>query len=327
MNESNNKRFVIVGIFIFIALLFLGAGVFIVGDLHKTFEKKIEVVSLFDDVAGLQRGNNIWLSGVKVGIVSNLAFFGNSKVKVTMQIDTRAKQFIPGDSKVKISSDGLIGNKILVIYGGSENAEKLFDGDTLLVEKTISSEDMLNTLQKSNENILAITNDFKTISKRLVNGEGAVGKLFKDETVYDNINAVTVSLQQAMEKARQMINTLATFSTNLNKEGTLVNELTTDTVVFNSLKASVLQLQQIADTASVFITYIKQEGSNPKTSLGVLLNDEESGDRLKETIKNLEGSSQKLEEDLEALQHSFPLKGYFKRKTKKTSTDSIVNGH
>ncbi|MCX6257281.1 MAG: MCE family protein, partial [Bacteroidia bacterium] len=109
---------------------------------------------------------------------------------------------------------------------------------------------------------------------------------------------------------------LAAFSSGLNKKGTLANELTTDTVVFNTVKASVLQLKQIADTASAFISNLKQAGSNPNTTIGMMLHDKESGTRLKEIIKNLESSSVKLNEDLEAAQHNFLLRGYFKKKTK-----------
>jgi phospholipid/cholesterol/gamma-HCH transport system substrate-binding protein len=316
MNESSNKRFVIVGIFVFVGLMFLLAGILIIGDLHRTFEKKVEVISLFDDVGGLQRGNNVWLSGVKVGTVSEMKFYGKSQVEVSIQIDINVQKYIPKDSKVKISSDGFIGNKILVIYGGSQNVEEIQEGDTLIVEKTFTSEDVINTLQENNKNLLVITDNFKILSKKLVDGEGSIGKLLNDNSVYDNINAATVSLQHATQKAQQLVSSLAAFSSNLNKEGTLVNELTTDTVVFNSLKASVFQLQQMADTASVFIFNLKQDVKNPNSTLGILLKDEKSGANLKETLKNLESSSVKLDEDLEALQHNFLLKGYFKKKAK-----------
>jgi len=322
MNESSTKRNIIVGSFVFVGLIFLTAGILLIGDLHKTFERKIEVVSLFDDVAGLQKGNNVWLSGVKVGMVSEIGFYGNSKVKVKILIDEKAKPFISSDSKVKLSSDGLIGNRILVIYGGTESAARIVAGDTLTVEKTFSSEDMLNTLQKNNENILAITGNFKTLSDKLVQGEGSIGKLLTDNSVYDNINAATASLQLASQKAQLLTKTLADFSASLNNEGSLVHSLTTDTVVFNSLKTSVLQLQQMADTASVFVSSIKKDAANPNSSLGILLKDADAGTDLKQTIKNLESSSQKLDEDLEALQHSSLLKRYFKKKANAAGTSS-----
>lgn len=320
MNESPKKRAVIVGSFVFIGLIFFLGAILMVGNLRETFKNKMEIVAHFDEVNGLKKGNNIWFSGVKIGIVNNLNFYGKSQVEVSMKISTSAKQYIRKDAKVKISSDGLIGNKILVIYGGTELAGEVIEGDTLGVEKTFSSEDMINTLQENNKNVLVITNELKTISSRLSAGEGTLGKLLIDNSIYENINAATESLKNTSVKAQQLVSSLVIFSSGLNKKGTLANELTTDTVVFNSVKASVKQLQQMADTATLFITNLKQAGSNPKTSIGVMLYDEESGTRLKETIKNLESSSKKLDEDLEAAQHNFLLKGYFKKK-EKTATD------
>lgn len=319
MNESPNRRAVIVGLFVLIGIIFLIGGILMVGNLHDTFKSKMKIVSLFDDVNGLKKGNNVWFSGVKIGTVSNLRFYGKSQVEVSMNIETKTQQYIRKDAKVKISSDGFIGNKILIIYGGTSQSGEVQEGDTLSVEKTFSSDDMINTLQENNKNFLAITNDFKTISKKLAAGEGTIGKLLNDNAVYNNIDAATASLQLASAKAQLLIGSLAEFSTGLNKKGTLANELTTDTTVFKSVKISVMQLQQIADTAKIFITNLKIAGNNPNTTLGVLLHDEATGSRIKETIKNLESSSQKLDEDLEAAKHNILLRGYFKKKAKAES--------
>ncbi|MCX6305926.1 MAG: MlaD family protein [Bacteroidetes bacterium] len=322
MNKAQRNRPVLVGLFVLIGLIFLIGGILMVGNLHETFKKKITVVSLFDDVSGLQTGNNVWFSGVKIGVVSNLHFYGKSQVEVSMKVETKAQQYIRKDAKVKISTDGLIGNKILIIYGGTSRHQEIQEGDTLEVEKTFSSDDMINTLQENNKNLLAITTDFKAISKKLAAGEGTVGKLLNDNSVYDNINAATASLQNASVKAQQLAGSLALFSSGLNKKGTLANALITDTVVFNSVKASVLQLQKIADTAALFVTNLKDAGCNPNSAIGVLLHDKEAGAHLKETIKNLESSSKKLDEDLEAAQHNFLLRGFFKKKAQ-AAKDSL----
>jgi phospholipid/cholesterol/gamma-HCH transport system substrate-binding protein len=316
MNETSNRRAVIVGSFVFIGMVFLVAGILMVGNLRETFKNKMEVISHFDEVNGLKKGNNIWFSGVKIGIVNSLSFYGKSQVEVSMKIALTAKQYIRKDAKVKISSDGLIGNKILVIYGGTEAAGEVEERDTLGVEKTFSSEDMINTLQENNKNALAITSELKAVTTKLASGDGTLGKLLNDNSIYDNLNAASESMKNTAAKAQQLVSSLNSFSAGLNKKGTLANELTTDTVVFNSLKTSVKHLQQIADTANLFVTNLKQAVGNPKTTVGVLMHDEESGARLKETIKNLESSSKKLDEDLEAAQHNFLLKGYFKNKAK-----------
>jgi len=328
MNNSPNKRAVIVGLFVFLGLIFLVVGILIIGNLHETFKNKTEVVTLFDDVSGLKVGNNIWFSGVKIGSISNLHFYAQNKVKVGMKIEDSALPYIRKDAFVKLSTDGLIGNKILIIYGGSPLSPQIDGGDTLRVEKTFSSDDMINMLQENNKNLLAITTDFKLISNKLAAGEGTIGKLFNDNTVYNHLDSATLALQHASAQAQHLIGSLATFSKGLNKKGTLANELTTDTVVFNSLKTSVSKLQLMADNANVLVNNLKEAGTNPKTPLGVMLHDEETGTRLKQTIKNLEAGSLKLDEDLKAAQHNFLLKGYFKKKAKEkadTIPDASTN--
>src|SRR4051812_23969070 len=190
MSESNNKRAIAVGVFIIVGLLFLVGGVLTIGNLHSTFSKKMTVSTIFGDVNGLQAGNNIWFSGVKIGTVKKMEFYGKSQVKVVLNIDINSKQYIRKDAKVKISSDGLIGNKILVIYGGTSAAPEIEEGDVLENEAQLSTDDIMSTFQQNNLNILALT-------KKLANGEGSIGKLLNSDSVYNSIAATTTSLQMA----------------------------------------------------------------------------------------------------------------------------------
>jgi phospholipid/cholesterol/gamma-HCH transport system substrate-binding protein len=168
----------------------------------------------------------------------------------------------------------------------------------------------MNTLQQNNLNILAIT-------KKLANGEGTIGKLLKSDSIYNSIAATANSLQTASAKAQILIASLANFSAKMNKDGTLANDLVTDTIVFNSMKASVLKLQNIADTTTAFVNNLKVASENTKSPVGILMHDEQTGANLKTTISNLESSSKKLDQNLEALQHSFLLRKYFKKEEKK----------
>ncbi|PBQ32840.1 ABC transporter permease [Sphingobacteriaceae bacterium] len=316
MNESPNKRAIIVGVFVLVGILFLIAGILTIGNLHSTFSTKLHVTTLFDDVGGLQKGNNIWFSGVKIGTIKKVEFYGDAKVRVIMSIDEKAQQYIRKDAKVKVSSDGLIGNKILVIYGGSSTAMAVQENDTLSVEKTFSTEDMMNTLQENNKNLVSITGNLKTISQDLSDGKGSIGKLIKDETLYNNLTATGNSLKNASDKANQVMTSLSGFTSGLNKKGTLANQLVTDTLVYSSLKRSVAKLNVITDTAAAMVSSLNSATRNPKTPAGVILHDEEAGAHLKSTLKNLDSGSKKLDEDLEAAQHSFLLKKYFKKKAK-----------
>jgi phospholipid/cholesterol/gamma-HCH transport system substrate-binding protein len=314
MNESTHRHTVVVGLFVLLGIAILVAGVLLIGNLDRSFQNKIKIVAYVDDVNGLQKGNFIWFSGVRIGTVKSLDILRSSGVEVVMDIESKIKQNIHKDSKVKLGSDGLIGNRILIIYGGTPNVSSIEDGDTLKFERTLAADDLLSTLQQSNENLQSITSDFKVISRKLVEGEGTVGKLLGDNSLYNNISSAVASLQGASIKAGQLMNSLADFSSGLQREGTLAHELTSDTVVFNSLKASFLKIGHIADTASLLINDLKEAANDPKSSVGLLLHDENTGAELKRTITNLEKSTEKLNIDLQAAQHSFLLRGYFKHK-------------
>ena len=310
MNEPVKKRATVVGIFIIIGILFLGGGIMIIGNLHSTFSKKMMISTVFGEVNGLQAGNNIWFSGVKIGTVRKIEFYGKSQVKVIMNINIESKQYIRRDAKVKIATDGLIGNKILVIYGGTAEASEITEGDTLSNEALLATEDIMKTLQLNNLNILAVT-------KKLAGGEGTIGKLMNNESIYNSISATTNSLQIASANAQLLIESLTNFSAKLNKNGVLANDLVTDTIVFHSLKASVLNLQSVADTAKIFVNKLKEASTNPKSPVGILLHDEQAGAELKTTITNLDSSSGRLDKDLGALQHNILLRHYFKKEAKK----------
>lgn len=309
MSELKNKRTVIVGIFILVGLLLLLGGVFVIGDQHSTFTRKVSVFTIFGDVNGIQAGDNIFFSGVKVGTVKKVEFYGKSQVKVILHVNVAAIQYIRKDAKIKISSDGLIGNKILVIYGGSTQSQQIEDGDELLNEPLLSTDDIMATLQQNNLNILELTN-------KINSGEGTIGKLLFSDSLYNSITASATSLEQASQSAQVLLSSLVQFSNNLNNEGTLAHELVTDTVVFNSLSVTIRQLQQVADTAQVLADNLKSAQQNPKTPLGVLMYDEQAGTSLKNAILNIESGSAKLDEDARAIQDNFLLRRYFRKKAK-----------
>ena len=149
--QNTTKKAVTVGIFVFLGLLIFIAGVLTLGGQKNTFQKKITVKAIFDDVGGLQTGNNVWFSGVKIGTVKNMMFSGNSKVEVIMNIDKKAQQYIRKDAKAKISSEGFIGNKLVVIYGGSMQTQPIEENDLLDVESGLSTDEIMATFQENNK--------------------------------------------------------------------------------------------------------------------------------------------------------------------------------
>lgn len=319
MSATENKRSIIVGLFIFIGLVIFVAGVLTLGGKQKRFVRTIDIIAVFDNVNGIQPGNNVFFSGVKIGTVSKINFFGTSQVEVTMHIEKSAKQYIRKNSLAKLSSEGFIGNKMIELIGGPGTAAEVEDGDRLEIAKALGPEDIMKTLQANNENILAITTDFKAVSASMLNGKGALGALLTDSLMAQRLRQMSVNLENASATTAQVTTAISQYTAKLNNKGTLANELMTDTTVFSNLKSAVKSLQVTAASASEMTNNLNKTSSkltSDKNAVGVLLNDEETGARLKTTVSNLESSTKKLDENMEALQHNFLLRGFFKKKAK-----------
>ncbi|MGZ3812529.1 MAG: MlaD family protein [Mucilaginibacter sp.] len=327
MDQAENRKAIIVGIFLALGLVVFVIGVLTLGGAEKTFSKSIHIRATFDDVAGLKKGNNVWFSGVKVGTISDIRFTGPSQVDVKMSVDEKSQQYIHRNAGVKISSDGFIGNKIIVIDGGSPQAPIVQDGDVLQSEKLLSTDDMLKTLQQNNINLLSITKDFKELSHRILQGKGTVGALLADSTMGLQLRSAMKNLQATTQTAANMAVQLDKFGKKLNTKGGLADNLLTDTATFNKIRTSVAQLQKAVTSASELTQNLNTASKKLTTTdnaIGVLLNDPKGAEQVRTSLNNLQQSSVKLNDDLEAAQHNFFLKGYFKKKAK-AKADSLKN--
>jgi len=319
MSTRDNKRSVIVGIFVALGIVILVAGIFILGGKQRRFVETFRVSAVFDNVSGLKSGNNIWFSGVKIGTIRSIRFVGDSQVEVTMNIEEQARRYIHKDAKARLSSESLIGNKIIEIFGGSPQVSAVEDGDRLQTQLAASTDDMMKTLQESNANLLAITKDVKALSAGLANGEGTVGALLSDSVMAARFQAIVANLQQVSATTVRASGALSEFTAKLNKKDGLANQLLTDTVVFSQLRSSVNQLQRTASSASVMSSNLEKASdklNRNNNALGLMLNDEQFAGQLKTTLQNVETSTKKLDEGLEALRYSFFLRGAFRRKDK-----------
>jgi phospholipid/cholesterol/gamma-HCH transport system substrate-binding protein len=330
MKPGNNRRGIIVGIFIFLGLAIFIVAVLTLGTQHKTFEKAISVKAIFDNVNGLQKGNNIWYAGVKVGTIKKVLLTGNSLVEVTMSIEEHSSKFIRKDALAKISSDGLIGNKIIVIYGGTPQYPTIQPGDELKIEKLLNTEELMKTLSKNNDNLLEITNGFKIVSQRMAEGKGTIGKLLTDESLVNNLDATILTLRRSSANLEKFSTSMSNYTAQLHNKGTLANDLVSDTIIFNRLRSTVTQLQHVSETSTNIVNDLKNATNTLNTGMadktvpiGMLLNDQQAANNIKATLQNLQAGSKKLDEDLEAVQHNFLLRGFFKKKAKKEKADSL----
>lgn len=313
MRSTKNRRAVIVGIVLVVGLILFALGIFTLGGQKKSFSSTITLKAVFSDVNGLQRGNNIWFSGVKVGTIKSVSFDPSARVIVSMNVVDEVQQFIHTDAHAKVSSDGLIGNKIIVIYGGTSAARQVVEGDTLSVENISGMEGMMDTLQQNNRNLLAITSNFKRLSDEIASGKGTAGRILTQEDMANTLQASLNALQIATKNAQALTANLNAFSANLNRPGTFANDIVHDTAIFRRLRTSASQLQEATDN----IKSVSNKLNDPNSSVGVLLNDPQAAADLRATLRNLNAGTAKLDTNMEALQHNFLLRGFFKKKRKK----------
>jgi phospholipid/cholesterol/gamma-HCH transport system substrate-binding protein len=322
MSVAENKRSVVVGIFVLIGLAIFVAAVLTLGGQQRRFVSSVKIRAIVADAEGLKVGNNVRFSGVKVGTVKQVKFVGDSQVEISMNIDEESRQYIHKDAKVRIGSESLIGNKNIVVSGGSPQAPAVDDNDLLAAERTLSTEDLMTTLQENNKNLVSITTDLKKMTSGISHGQGTLGKLVNDTTMALHFKQVIDNLQRVSATTAKASSSLAQFTGKLNRKNGLANQLLTDTSTFRHLRSSMVNLEQTTNTAKDFAANLNQATSKlnaNNNALGVLLNDPQFAENFKNTMANLETSSQKFDENMKALQSSVFLKGYFKVKGRKGS--------
>jgi len=325
MDIKDNKRAIWVGLFLALGLIIFIVGIFFLGNQQKTFSKSIRISAIFDDVQGLKKGNNVMFSGVKIGTIKDVRFVGAAQVDVRMDIDASTQQYIHRNASARISSDGLIGNKNIVIDGGSPQAPPVQNNDVLQAEKLTSTDDMLKTLQQNNQNLLSITGDFKLLAHKILQGKGTVGTLLADSLMGVQLRSAMRNLEVATTNAAHMSVQLDNFSQKMNTKGGLADKLLTDTATFNMIKSATTQLKQAATNAATLTDNLNKTGNklnSTDNALGELLNDPKSAAQLQSTFNNLQKASVLLNEDLKAAQSNFFLKGFFKDQAK-AKADSV----
>ena len=319
MNKADNKRSIVVGLFVLIGLIILVAGILVMGTQQNKFSKNLKVTTRFHDVKGLKVGNNVWFSGVKVGIIKEIAFESVDDVRVVLNIEEKNSQFIRKDVVATLGSDGLIGNAIISLVGGTAANPQIQDGDVIKSGPSGGMDQMMGLLQENGANLSVITANFAKLSELMVNGQGTVGALMTDDKIANDLRNSASNMSKMMTDANIAVNNLVALSQKLNSNQGLIHDLTTDKEVFASLRESAMQLQGVTQTANALMENLNKTTArlNDKdNAIGVLTNDPATASEIKQILKNLNTSTSKLDENMEALQSNFLLRGFFKKKEK-----------
>jgi phospholipid/cholesterol/gamma-HCH transport system substrate-binding protein len=218
--KTTNK--IKLGVFISLGILIFILGIYFVGERQQLFRGTFRISCVFKDVAGLQVGSNVRFSGINVGTVNNTIIVSDTSVKVDILIDESTRKFIKKDALASIGSEGLMGNKILIINPGTGGMKEIENNDIIGTVQPINFDDVLLSLKRTIDNASNITTNLASITGNIESGKGTIGRLLMDHSLAQNFDSSIVNLKQGLFGLKNLMDdTKISFANNF--DSTFVN--------------------------------------------------------------------------------------------------------
>lgn len=198
-NNTLHKKYKL-GLFVLIGLSFFFILIFLIGSQKNLFTKEITLSTTFKNVSGLKVGNSVRFSGINVGSVNDIVIINDTTVKVDIKLKSNVQEFIKKDSKAFISSEGVIGDKILVVSQGSSESKEVKNGDLIKSYEPVEFDDILGSIKVSADNAQVITEELAVILIKINEGEGSLGKLINDESMANNLDKTLNNIESSTQK-------------------------------------------------------------------------------------------------------------------------------
>ena len=313
--EKTVTQKISLGIFVIIGLLIFVLAIYFIGDKQKMFGKTNHLTAVFNNVNGLQLGNNVRYSGINVGTVRGIEMINDTVIRVDMIIDDAILKHIKKDAIATISSDGLVGNMIISIIPGEGTQPLVKPGDEIRSFNRIRTDDILNTLNGTNKNVALISSDLLKITKKMSEGKGTLGLLVNDTVMGSDLKQTLNYLKLTSKGTLTTVTNLNSIITTLNDKNNVIGVIK-DSAVANKIKTIVVNLDQSSKGINKVVTNLNATILNIKDGKGAinyLSNDPKLVRKIDSTMTNINDASYKLNENLEALKHNFFFKGYFKK--------------
>ena len=295
------------GILIVSGSLLLMLGLFAIGSRTFLFSSVVQVRSQFSSVAGLQAGASVQYQGVSVGRVESVSLPDQpgQKIVVEMSISERASHLIRKNTQAQIKSDGLVGEQIIVLVSAAEPSEPVENEDFLPGVDPFDLFEITDRALASVQDFERAANVFEEIMKDIQRGEGTLGRIIYDSTLY-------VSLVQTTDETRRVMTNRA-----------------------SSAEANADVLVDLATQATAGINSILAKADSGNGTLALMLNDPRfynellaSADTLRGIAADLKAVSSTAEnaaiwgslgafrfaELMEAAKHNWLFKRYFEER-------------
>jgi phospholipid/cholesterol/gamma-HCH transport system substrate-binding protein len=315
-----SNRNISVGIFVAAGVSLFTVGIFLIGNQHKAFARHFDVYTEFANLDGIAKGAKVRVAGMDAGEVVDIGIPDRppAKFRLKLSIEQRLHVLVRTDSVVTIATEGVVGDKFLLVHQGGQQSSEAASLTTLPSKEPLDLSDLMeksagmlmdvNGMMKQvggklNGALDAITttvNNADDIVVGLKQGKGPAGMLLRDEDAAERI-------RQTVENARQATSALNHASGQA------------DALVFDLQSR---QLGQKADDAIVSAKSAAQHIDATSQQLHQTLTealgpDEQGADvsaNIQQSLSNLRQATGNMDEDTEALKHNFFFRGFFKRR-------------
>jgi len=257
--KKNSANKIKLGIFVSLGLVVLILAIYYIGEKQLLFQSTFRLTGVFTDVGGLQPGNNVRLSGISIGTVESISLISDTTVRVDIVIDESSRKFIKKDAIATIGSEGLIGNKVLVINPGTGGKKSIENNDVIQTAQPIDVDDIMFSLKTTIDNTAIITGDLAKISTNIESGKGTIGRLMMDQTWRENIQATIINLKEGsdefkivMDKAGEIDSILIAIKTTIAYSSAITNDLATITNSIQSGEGTIGRLLMNTTAAENF---------------------------------------------------------------------------
>ena len=196
--DTNTPKFKArLGFFVITGLVLFALAIFVIGKQKNLFDPVFTLTTRFNNVSGLQVGNTVRFSGINVGTVDKIQIVNDTTVQVSMLIKQDVQKFIKVDSEAGIGSEGIIGDRLVLLTNGGSTSKVVKDGQVLASFEPVETDEIMQSLQITAGNAAIASEEVSEILYKINNGEGTLGKLINDESIANNIDQTIVNLKSS----------------------------------------------------------------------------------------------------------------------------------
>ena len=204
--ETHTPQFKVrLGLFIVGGVVLFLMAMFILGKQKNLFNPVFKLTADFQNISGLEVGSNIRFAGINVGTVDNIDFLNDSTVQVELLVNKSAQQFIKDDCQATIVSDGIIGDRVVVLTQGGFSSKMVKDGQHIETKEPIETSAIMASLHKSAESAETITAQLAEVMTKVNSGQGTLGRLLNDETIAQDLSESTVNLKISSKQIAEIL--------------------------------------------------------------------------------------------------------------------------